>query len=262
MEPPVQTLLPRIKGDRRRQFARAITADATFDYHGLERGGHNAVLRWLVELFPRPHMFVVAAHTNEPSCAWYHPSRWWAHEHPDPNVVALTYGQEPDLASYTSRIDRRRAVVVARDIRNCLASRIRWVERYKRVPFEIDNRFIYTWTTYAHQVLGDIDHFDGRCVGIVYDRWFADRTYREEVIRTLGTRFGWDLPMTPDAGMSAVARAGGGSSFDKLSFDGKAQRMRVLERWKDYTSHLTYTKLLTPEVLALNDRLVHMEEPP
>lgn len=62
-------------------------------------------------------------------------------------------------------------------------------------------------------------------VVIRYDDWFSNRNYRRAIAAKL------NIPFT-DAGLNTVLRYGGGSTFDGKNYDGDAQHMNVLNRWK------------------------------
>jgi hypothetical protein len=60
---------------------------------------------------------------------------------------------------------------------------------------------------------------------ILFDKWFQSREYRDHVAQTIGF-------VNEDKGLDDVTFYGWGSSFDKQNFDGRAQAMKVLERYK------------------------------
>lgn len=60
---------------------------------------------------------------------------------------------------------------------------------------------------------------------ISYNDWFSNQDYRRKICKTLNLDF-------TDDGLQDVLIYGDGSSFDKRSMDGRAQQMKVLERWK------------------------------
>lgn len=60
---------------------------------------------------------------------------------------------------------------------------------------------------------------------IIFDEWFSNKIYRENISFRLG------LPFSDD-GLNIVSKFGNGSSFDILKYNGNAQEMKVLDRWK------------------------------
>jgi len=52
-----------------------------------------------------------------------------------------------------------------------------------------------------------------------------------------------------------VPTSGKGSSWDKRTFDGRAQQMKVLERWKCYKNDKRYLELCSdPVLISLSER--------
>jgi hypothetical protein len=47
----------------------------------------------------------------------------------------------------------------------------------------------------------------------------------------------------------------GGSSFDGIAYDGRAEEMAVLRRWHAFIGEPRFHRLLTPEVLELSERI-------
>lgn len=62
---------------------------------------------------------------------------------------------------------------------------------------------------------------------VSYNRWFTSEEYRKSLSVALGMK-------SYDKGINLVPPRGNGSSFDARRYNGKAQDMKVLERWKEY----------------------------
>jgi len=88
------------------------------------------------------------------------------------------------------------------------------------------------WKEYAAEATGSTKRLTNLLV-INYNRWFADETYRA----ALGSQLNM---ISVDKGVDQVANWGPASSFDKLSYDGRANEMKVLERWKHYADDELY----------------------
>lgn len=248
--------LPIIQNDRRAKFEEVIASPHAFDYFGMERGGHYAVLMWLRDMLPGKAPHILGASTGRPGIMGYHPSGWFSMA-PPPEAVSIAYRPDAELATHKSRLPSPRAIVLARDFRNCWASRKRFRENRNQIIFRLDGVYAMIWKQYAEQVLGDADHLGYSNIGISYDRWFKDKTYREAVVDDINNTFGWSLDASAgESILSKVNKSAGGSSFDGLTFDGQAQKMKVLDRWRDYANDELLTKLYTPEIEALNRRLI------
>lgn len=66
---------------------------------------------------------------------------------------------------------------------------------------------------------------------IYFDEWFINKDYRIKITNDLKLNFN-------DKGLNDVY-SNGRSSFDEFRYDGKAQKMDVLNRWKKYKG-MTY----------------------
>ena len=88
------------------------------------------------------------------------------------------------------------------------------------------------------------------------NEWFSDIDYRKQLAKTL------DIPFT-DAGLNEVRDIMKGSSFDGRQFDGKAQEMKVLERWKEYKDDDKYWEYIDDEMVELSKQYFdfHVERP-
>lgn len=86
---------------------------------------------------------------------------------------------------------------------------------------------------------------------VVYDKWVQDKQYRKKLVKSLG------LPKFTDAGFKDVPQNCGGSSFDGLEFNGKADEMKVLERWKEYENDEGFMNTLDhySDIVRMSDRI-------
>lgn len=224
--------------------------DNLFTFFALKRSGHHAVMVWLAYHFNLP-IFVLNTVTpyTDPyltirfSNNWDKESDWLVHiedveqirnVHKHCLVISI---QDFNITSLEDGRDfiweRQRTVgeslklfniLVLRDPFNMLASRL-----YKPglVPKLIDNSEILdTWEIYAEEYLG-ITNFIKYKIAVNYNLWFLSLDYRKQLSEQFGLSF-------TDAGLNVVPKASGGhgSSFDKNSYDGRGNQMKVLERWK------------------------------
>lgn len=133
-------------------------------------------------------------------------------------------------------------LLLLRDPFNLLASR--FSRRGQMVKVATALRI---WKQHARQYLGDIDRLTQRPVLVSYDHWFTDAAYRRRIAADLG------LPGS-DAGLQRVASCFGGSSFDGLDYDGRAQEMGVLHRWKRFARDPAFTAALDEQTIELAQR--------
>lgn len=152
----------------------------------------------------------------------------------------------------------RRSVVLLllRDPWNQLASVLKLMPLAPPRPVPPE-AFQQTWLEYAREMAGVtrllVGH--GEFVPILYPRWFGEQPYRAELALKLGVKHS-------DAGLNLVADFGGGSSFEGRVKSGKAQDMRVGDRWRGYATHpLMRTLCAEPEVRDLVGRIFGCDTP-
>ena len=93
------------------------------------------------------------------------------------------------------------------------------------------------WLSNAREVKGETNYLP-QFTKIYYDEFVVSREYRMKICREIGGTYNENV-------LNKVAAGGGGSTFDKKFFDGRASQMKVLERWKIWgNSHREYLELL------------------
>jgi hypothetical protein len=114
--------------------------------------------------------------------------------------------------------------VVLRNPINHLASILEGSSRFEHVL----KNYVLNWKTCLGFCEGlEVDGY--KRTGILFDRWFSDRSYRDELARKMGFA-------NRDLGLDLVSGNGGGSSFDMTGKDGEARSMDVLGRWRGYAA--------------------------
>jgi hypothetical protein len=155
------------------------------------------------------------------------------------NAFSPLFEREHDR--WVGRSARRVDVLLLRDPYNLFASRLgrNWTHMSLATAARI-------WKQHARAFGGPRP--SPPLLSVSYNRWVADRSYRGRVARTLG------FPFT-DAGIDRVPSCAGGSSFDGLSFDGAARRMRVLERWRAWVHEPAYRAVFDARMVQLSRRV-------
>lgn len=137
-------------------------------------------------------------------------------------------------------------VLVLRDPFNLFASRWR-ASRTTGLGLRSLGQTVVLWKSYAREYLGMTNSLPRR-ISINYNQWFIDKEYRKTISEAVG------LPFS-DAGLQVVPDAGRGSSFDRFSYDGKAQEMAVLDRWRRYAKYRSFRRYFQDEELVWLTRL-------
>jgi len=123
-------------------------------------------------------------------------------------------------------------VLVLRDPFNLFASRVAHELRYfdpmrRRTRKKLLGRYKEMWISHAEEFLGETKFLGKRAIYVSYNRWFSSLLYR----RFIAARLGIDFENSEKC-LNMVFNHSKGSSFDGRKYDGKAQEMKVLERWK------------------------------
>jgi LPS sulfotransferase NodH len=216
-----------------------------------QRSGHHGVINWLGgqsvdgALFlndsaPDTNPFMTATvlsrfesgvnerlerkhiHTNTPrDCLIYN-------YEDRPLVSVFTDFFETNHDGWLGNSERRNDIIVLRDPFNTFASRMtaRWVRH--QVGDEADRAAaVELWKSYAREAIGETHLARQRRLIVLFNRWATDENYRRDLAGKLDLSFS-------DAGFKKVSAEYGGSSFDGVRYDGHADKMALLERWKRY----------------------------
>ena len=152
----------------------------------------------------------------------------------------VQYSDEPEVWKH---------VIIIRDFKNWIASVLKaHIDAFFKDPWNPTlqtyrtHNDIAKYKTYLDWATDPTLYFCGRegfhPYIISYDKWFTDKNYRKKIVKDL------DLPKFTDAGKNDIPQNCGGSSFDGLTFDGKASEMKVLERWKEYENEEGFIQIL------------------
>lgn len=147
-------------------------------------------------------------------------------------------------------------VLVMRDPYNWLASWITGMKKWaskQQIETAMPKR-IELWKKHALEVLGETECFPG-CHFILYNSWCWDPVYRRRIARELGMGI-------EDKTADRVSPAGGGSSWDRLKFDGRAHEMDTRNRWKLMENDKEYRRLIQDEeLIAFTKRMFNIDPP-
>lgn len=152
---------------------------------------------------------------------------------------------------WMGRSRRRVDLLLLRDPFNLFASRLNG-----SVSHSASHTAFRIWKQHAREFVGLRRHLREDRVLVNYNRWVRDVGYRQEVAHALG------LPFT-DAGRLEVPGVGSGSSFDGRAYDGNAEEMAVLDRWRWLEQNPEWLEGFDADVLDLAVRIfgVVCEEP-
>lgn len=118
-----------------------------------------------------------------------------------------------------------------------------WGRGYTKVK-----RRIWKWEKYALEFLGKSRYLKNEKICISFNRWFTDEEYRIGIADRLGLKYS-------AAALDYVGNEG--SSFDRLTYEGRAQEMDCLNRWKVLRNNVFYQEILkeNKNAIKLSDRI-------
>ena len=156
----------------------------------------------------------------------------------------------------TGTSERLLRILVLRDFENWLASRIRYHETLRGHFPQLSQivRFGKLWASYAKEYIGETNYLrDAPLVTLSFNRWVRDECYRREVLESMGIKL-------RDNSISYVPGAGGGSSFDATRFSGRAEQMKVFDRWRylleeKFDDLMPHVRARNPEIGRLNEQI-------
>jgi hypothetical protein len=249
----------------------------------LRRSGHHALLNWIRYQLPYRHWLLNDCRLGENPLQsalfmssaiqgrWhehrvFHLARELAGQHAYKGALIYNF-EESDLrrvprlmpvaseAEWLGTAARRMDLLILRDPFNLLASKLKWaygdVERPSKPSLDEVAQARELWKVHAREFLGETTHLTDR-ITLSYNDWFLDRAYRDRKAAEIGFR-------NDDKGLSKVARWGptlSRDSFDGLRFDGRAQDMKVLERWRRFIDDPFFRELVAdPELHRLSSRI-------
>jgi len=142
--------------------------------------------------------------------------------------------------------DEQKRIVVIRDPYNLTASRLQRTRRRHNRDTN-PRRVAEMWPDHAKH-----DETWTRCV---YNQWFRDQSCREQLASEIG------LPVCPPL-PDRIARAGHGSSFDGVRYDGRVSEMPVLERWRTFAEDPEFQQYVNhPSLASLSEEVCGFANP-
>jgi LPS sulfotransferase NodH len=240
----------------------------------LQRGGHHGVINWIAAQCKTPILFLndVEPATNPFFTATiasrimpmsdtllmrratiepFARRECLVHSYEDRrlcDVFGATFESQHD--DWVGRSERRWDLIVLRDPFNTFASRMgaSWM-RHSLQNEQGRAVVVSMWKDFAREALGLTYDAPHQPVIILFNRWFTDIQYRQELSTAL------DLPFS-DAGFQKISAEYGGSTFDGMRFDGNTHEMKLLTRWTRYADDPLFCSIFADfELLELSEEL-------
>jgi len=213
---------------------------------GLKRSGNHVIINWIIKQQPGTVVFLnnvppfrnpYTSHSTDGKIIRRAPGQTLKKGELPACVDALIYSHEDCRLNYVAsrffeknhdeflgESEKRYDVLVLRDPFNLFASRLH--RDGKTMPSASRTmNLAHFWIAYAREYLEKTNHLTNNKITINYNRWCIDQEYRRQLADLLELKFS-------DNAVNEVPTYGRGSSFDGMTFQGKASEMKVLERWK------------------------------
>lgn len=269
----------------KRAAAGKITQAKEFRFIGMSRSGNHAIINWVINQLPGSYVFLnctepkhnpyTSARPLSPEGKWYQTNitdfdpgeeisgnfrtkDFLLYSHEDCFLGTLNHSsfrKNHDL--WMGKSEVRKDLLVLRDPFNLFASRIK--SGLLRGHYSHGARPISTLTLkriykqHVREFLGEKKNLKN-LVRVNFNSWIQFPEYREQITRQLG------IPFT-DKGFWEVSRVAGGSSFDGLKHSGKAYKMDLHDRWKEFADDEEYWELFDTELVELTYQIFGNIEP-
>jgi len=168
------------------------------------------------------------------------------------NIFSETFYNNID--NWVGKSKNIRNILILRDPFNNFASKYKWaISGTQWVPSLDDiKKLPEIWKTYAREYLDETKFIKNDKFVINYNKWFSDKFYREYLAKELNL-------LTIENGIKTIAKWGPntwGDSFDNLDFDGRANEMKVFDRWRYYATDKFFISLFQDkELIELSLRI-------
>jgi hypothetical protein len=236
-------------------------------FHGMARSGNHAVIDWIISMCPDQVNYWNNV-GKIPKKYFYKQKSFLIRSHENRSlseIFASDLEQSHDL--YFGKSKKRFNVILIRDPFNLFASRLKQVlnQDFDKSKYGFimghptykygaskPEEYVSIWKEHAKEYLGISSYLEPNKTTINYNQWFLDLNYRQKIANSLELEYK-ETSLDKVVGQTA---AGAGSSFDQYEYSGKANEMKVLERWKKMLDNPNYRSLfLDPEVWNLSEQI-------
>jgi len=190
----------------------------------MKRSGHHAVINWMMAQSKGSRHFNNCKIKNGVIV-----SKKGRRVKNGKHLIICNFEDRPVIAPFKNV----KYIVILRDPFNLVASRLR--STHPKMGTIMQS----TWKQHVKMALKGEPVID-----VNYNKWFKDVNYRHQLSDKLGLTF-------TDVGLDKVPKIGG-SSFDGYKYDGRAQQMDVLNRWKPYIHDDRFWREIDSEMINLS----------
>jgi len=207
----------------------------TFNVLGIPRSGQHAIVTWLMGNLPSPSLFVNNATSIRPDLVWWKNGRRVQTQiEENPCVLGIGFEGPARVLDHDGDL----SVFVIRDIKNHMASLIKHKTLNPNWP-----QFFQQWEEYANLEINR-PRKSYPYIVVPFSTWHTCLEVRLDLFEQFEYRMEIDGLTYNDDARRDIMGSGGGSSFTGNSFNGCAEKMKVLDRYKEVTLPEIPLKLL------------------
>jgi hypothetical protein len=238
---------------------------------GMQRGGHHAIIDWIWLGHNEPTIKFnhccrltgkvtsgnpkLAGEFEHINCLIYNLENFEINLYKKSELIIKRHKIWPQLALH--EVENAYTILVVRDTYNWLASKFKQAANLRITGKFIGvlNEQIRRHKLYLREMLGETNLVPSAII-VNFNKWFLDGDYRQQLAKQLNINRGSEP-------FKEVAPAGNGSSFNHFTFKGKAHKMDVLERYKNYLDNKKYRQAFEndPELIKLTKQCFGMDKP-
>lgn len=240
--------------------ARANSNKSFYRILGMRRSGNHAVINWVLGQLNGNAILLDNMQEHEPigtphkklKAGLGKANLLVSHEGRQLTDYFLNYSEDQ-----FGKAKEKYVLLILRDPYNWLASWFAWQDELGfnfREDLEFRNYTINLWKDYARLYLKWSNDTNGKenltqkKVLVNYNQWTHSLEYRKQLATQLGLKF-------TDKGREKMSINGYGSSFDGMTYNGRASELRVLDRWRKFENDPEFQALFDNEIRELGEMI-------
>jgi len=230
-----------------------MTADNEIVVYGVKRVGNHMLLDWIASQFSGDKFFLndlchkpvkkTLFNKTKSNALPSLQNRFNAEDMEHVNLFLHSNEDiSPEVPSFHSGVESKNkvAIIMLRDFRNWSCSMQKMIKNHKLK--KTMDFFCCVWCSLADIVLSGNDDY----LFVNYDKFISSKEYRDEIAIKIG------VDNRTDESMKNVPSYGWGSSFDRASYDGRANEMKTLSRWEECKNSDWFISLIEKNRRAMN----------
>lgn len=191
------------------------------DIYFLSRSGSHAIIEW------------IASHFDDYNLLKHGTRR---------KIVGGGYNRISCFENKSHESHQDTTIKILRDPLNWVASGIAY-GRWGTLGTSVDRKAYFHPDDFSKNIEQYKNYMHSPGILIKYNDWFISSEYRRLIEQTIG------LKLNVDTTINNVPITGGGSSFDKLLYNGRATEMNTLNRWRSLSWHPLIQSVLSDNAL-------------